>query len=139
MLSPRIIDPIPFRRPMPFMPTLDDAVKISEKEKSSFYVSAFMFQCWISQLCLDNVAQLAEKPNPADRFFQAGNARRGFQKLFGKASDREFGFIFEHLTLFAQSDDPWAERFMHAVSPLSLEHEFTGQFIGPRTPASLRG
>jgi hypothetical protein len=39
---------------------------------------------------------------------------------------------------FAESDDPWAERLMDAVSPLSIEHELTGQFIGPRTPSSLR-
>src|SRR5882757_3334157 len=129
-MTPEIIDPMPFRRPLPFMPTLHDAAKLNEKEKSSFYVSAFLFQCWISHLCLDNTAQLAEKPDPADRLFQAGNAWRGFQKLFGKASGREFGVIFRHLMQFAEYDDPWAERLMHAVAPLSIEHQFTGQFIG---------
>src|SRR5205085_2234203 len=98
---PLIIDPIPSGRPLPFMQTIQDAARLNIQERTTFYVSAYLFQCWISQLTLDYSAQLAEKPDPDDRSFQTGESWRGFQKFFAKASDAEFPEFYIHLMQFA--------------------------------------
>src|SRR6266571_1359151 len=105
-MTPLIIDPPPSGRPLPLMQSIQDAARLNIQQRTTFYVSAFLFQCWISELTLANTAQLAEKPDPNDRSFQTGQAWRGFQKFFGKASDAEFPEIFGHLMQFGDHDDP---------------------------------
>src|ERR1043166_8773736 len=133
-MSPHIIDPS--SRPLPLMQTIQDAARLNIQEHTTFYVSAFLFQCWISELT--NSAQLAEKPDPKDRSFQTGQAWRGFLKFFGKASDAEFPVVFSHLMEFAQYDDPLANHIVEAGGPLAIEHDLTGEFVGSRTPPALR-
>ena len=119
------------------MQTAQDAARLNIQHRTTFYVSAFMFQCWISKLTLDNSAQLAEKPDPNDRSFQTGEAWRGFFKMFGEASDAEFVAFYGHLMEFAQYDDPLAAHLVEAGVGLSIEHDLTGEFLGHRTPAAL--
>jgi hypothetical protein len=135
-MRPLIIDPT--RRPLPQMSTLQDAAKLNLQEKTTFFVSAFLFQGWVSELNLASVALLAEKPDPNDRSFQTGQAWSGFRKYFGRASDAEFPEIFSHVMQFAECDDPLADQVFDAIAPLSIEHEITGNFLGRRTPASFR-
>ncbi|HWX18567.1 MAG TPA: hypothetical protein VN578_01550 [Candidatus Binatia bacterium] len=137
-MNPIIVDPIPSTRPsLPFMASAQDAAKLNAQERTTFYLTAFMFQCWLSQLFNDGIAQLAEKPNPADRAFQSGQARAAFAKLFGQASDAEFSEIFDSITRFAGYDDIFCQVVLDAVFPLSLEHELTGDYLGKRTPPEL--
>ncbi|HSU52516.1 MAG TPA: hypothetical protein VLT36_00495 [Candidatus Dormibacteraeota bacterium] len=105
--------------PLPIMHTFQDAAKLNAQERTTFYVSAFLFQVWICELTLANGAQLAERPNPARRSFQSGQAWRGFQKYFGKASDAELPTLFGHLMQFADYDDPIASHVLDAAFPLS--------------------
>ncbi len=136
-MTPNIIDPVPFRRRLPPMQTAQDAANLNVQHRTTFYISAFMFQCWLSELTLSNTAQLAEKPDPKDRSFQTGEAWRGFFKMFGQASDAEFPAFYGHLMEFAEYDDPFAAHLIEAVVGLSIEHDLTGEFLGPRTPAVL--
>ena len=92
-----IIDPLPSGRRLPLMQTIQDAAKLNVQERTTFYVSAYLFQCWISDLVLANSAQLAEKAAPNDRSFQTGEALRGFHKFFGNTSDAEFPSVFSDL------------------------------------------
>src|SRR5438552_8561792 len=130
-----IIDPS--RRQLPLMYSIQDAAKLNVQEKTTFYVSAFLFQLWLCEFTLANTAQLAEKSDPQDRSFQTGEAWRGFQKYFGKCSDAEFATVFGHLMEFADCDDLMAEHVREAAFPLSVEHDLTGEFLGKHTPAAL--
>jgi hypothetical protein len=119
------------------MHTIQDAAKLNQQECTTFYVSAFLFQCWICELSLANSAQVAQQPDPAKRSFQSGQAWRGFQKVFGRASDAELPNIFNDLMQFGECDDPIAAHILHSAFPLSVEHELTGEFIGSHTPPPL--
>jgi hypothetical protein len=129
--APRIIDPS--RRRLPLMQTIQDAAKLNVQERTTFYVSAFLFGCWVSELTLANSAEFAEKTDPRDRSFQSGQAWRAFLKYFGQASDAEFPAIFGHLMQFADYDDPLAEHVREAALPLSIEH----QLISPQPRSDL--
>jgi hypothetical protein len=107
------------------MNSIQDAVKLNVQERTTFYVSAFLFQCWLGELTLAAAAQLAEKPDPKVHSFQTGQAWRGFLKYFGKASDAEFPEIYSHLMQFGGYDDPLAAHIMAAALPLSIEHDLT--------------
>jgi len=142
-MTPTIIDPIPRR--IPNMQTIQDAAKLNIQECTTFYVSAYLFQVWISELSLANAAQMAEQPDPAQRsplpgkskIFQSGEAWRGFQKYFGKATDAEIPTIFGDLMEFGGCDDLLADHILRSAVPLSIEHEITGDFIGTHTPRLL--
>jgi hypothetical protein len=137
-MSPEIFDPLPQRPALPFMASVEDAVKLNISREDTFYVSAFMFQCWIGQLLVDNGAQLAEKPARENRCFQNGQAWDGYFKMFGKAPDDEFRQFFGHLMRFTGYSDPLADFVFEATVPLSIEHEITGDFVGTRTSPELR-
>jgi hypothetical protein len=77
---PVIVDPPP-RPALPTMHTVQDAIDVCEREKSNFFLSAFMFQGCVYQLNLDCVAQLVERSDPARCCFQTGQARQAFAKL----------------------------------------------------------
>ncbi len=47
----RIIDPTPSRR-LPLMQTIQDAAKLNIQHRTTFYVSAYLFQAWICELSL---------------------------------------------------------------------------------------
>jgi hypothetical protein len=119
------------------MSTIEDAAKLNVQERTTFYVSAFLFQAWISVLTLANAAQFAEKTNPDGRSFQTGQAWRGFLNYFGKAPDVEFPDLFGHLMQFAEYDDPLAAHLFDAIVPLSIEHDLTGNFLGKHTAPVL--
>ncbi len=43
------------------------------------------------------------------------------------------GSLLLHLFRFAEHDDPLAEMLRHALHPLSVEHDCTGDYLGPKT------
>src|SRR5438093_5346888 len=118
---------------LPFMASVDDAIKLTETEQDNFYFSAFMFQCWLAELFNEAIAQFAEKPDPAARSFQSGQAWHRFQKHCGKATDSEFPHVFGSLMRFAQYDDFFCRNVFDASVPLSIEHELTGDYLGTHT------
>jgi hypothetical protein len=134
-MTPRILD---LPSPLPLMHSLHDAARLDAQEHTTFYTTAFLLQCWISELTLFNSAEIAEKPNPNQRSFQTGNAWRGFVKCFGKRSNAKFPTIFGHLMQFGQYQDPFASRVHEAAFPLSVEHELTHEFLGRHSPSALR-
>jgi hypothetical protein len=77
--TPRIIDPIPSRRPLPLMQSIHDDATLNTRERTTFYVSAFLFQVRIAELSLANAAQIAEQPDPAKRSFQSGSENQKSQ------------------------------------------------------------
>ena len=142
------------------MKTFQEALAICEKEKDGFYLSAFMFQAWLGQLLLDAAAQYAEKKDPRDRSMQNGQAWRAFLDLFRRPavqtpessnqppstssppppalSDSDLPHILSDLLRFAGCDDPMSEWLANAAIPLSIEHDCTGDYIGPKSLATAR-
>jgi hypothetical protein len=134
--QPTIIDPVPHRPTLPTMHTVQDAIDVCQREKSNFFLSAFMFQGCVHKLSLDCVAQLAEQPDPAKRRFQTGQARQEFAKRLGGAPDGEFAQLAGHLWSFALHDDQAATQLLEAGSCVEAEHQCTGDFLGSKVPAS---
>ena len=109
------------RGSLPFMKTVEEAIGLCKKERDNFYLDAFMFEAWLGRLALDVAAECAENKSANERHLQAGEARRGFQHLFGGASDQEFPVVFNHLLRFAEYDDCQSEQIRRAFWALSIE------------------
>jgi hypothetical protein len=118
---------------LPLMKTLADATALCEQEKDGFYLTAFAAQCWLGQLVVQAAAEYAEKKNPKDRSLQSGLAWQGFLKLFPQPEDKDFPAILSHVFRFAEYEDPLAAMLRHALYPLSVEHDCTGDYFGPKT------
>lgn len=123
---------------LPFMKTMDDAVRFFLERNDNFYLTAFMIEAWVGQLVMATVAEYAEKNNPRDRLLQAGRAERLFQDTFGGASDPEFPHVFQSLLRFCAHDGALPEMLRKAMLATSFEHEYEGGFIDIRSapPAS---
>ena len=92
-----------------------------------------MIEAWLGQVVLDAAAEYAEKKNAKERRMQAGQSRRCFLKVLGHAKDREFPDIFLTLCRFSEYEGVLPEILLQAASPLSLEHECSGDYFGPKT------
>jgi len=121
------------RGPLPFMKTLDDAAALCQKEQDTFYVTAFMIEAWLGRLVLKNAEEYAEKKNAKDRAMQTGESWRIFNEIFGHAQDNELSDVLGDLLRFAEYDDVQSRILCRAYYPISLEHEYSGDFIGPKT------
>jgi len=75
---------------LPILKTHDDALALAQSADDYFYLAAYKLQVWISELQIEALAQYAEKPNPADRQMQTGQAWRAFQPVFGHVRDQSF-------------------------------------------------
>jgi len=116
------------------MKSIEDAVALCEKEQDNFYVSAFMIEAWLGAVVLEAAAEYAEKKNAKDRAMQSGQAWQGFLKVFGHGNGKEFHHVLQALYRFAEYDDVQARMLLKAIVPVSVEHEYSGDFIGPKTP-----
>jgi len=123
---------------LPFMKTIQDAVAVCEKDQDNFYLTAFMLQAWVGRLINDCMAEYAEKKNPRDRALQTGQAWKFFLEIFGQAGDDEFPAFFGHVCRFAEYDgDSMAQRVMDAYTPLYIEHDVTGEYLGPKNRPAI--
>ncbi len=120
------------------MKTFAEARAISEKLQDGFYLSAFMLQAWIGKLLLEAASQYAEKKDPRDRSLQSGQSLLGFNEIFPRPPDSDLPHILSDLLRFAEHDDPMAALLSSALVPLSLEHDSTGDYIGPKTKDAAR-
>src|SRR6266576_6640887 len=119
---------------LPLMKTVEDAVALCEKERDGFYLNAFVIQGWLAQLVVQAAAEYAEKKDAHDRAMQNGYAWRTFLELFGKAADNEFPHVYSSLLRFADcEDDPLAHILCQASVPLGVEHDCSGDYVGPKT------
>ncbi len=91
--------------PMPFMETMDDAVRICGETQDNFYVTAFMLECWLGRVTCHVVKEYSEKKQAKERRLQKGTARRYFNQTFGHAPDDEVHHIFAHVARFAKYSD----------------------------------
>lgn len=119
--------------PLPFMKSIEDAAAVCEKEKDPFFLDAFMFEAWMGEVVLDGATEYAEKKNAKDRTMQTGQAWRAFLKIFGHVQDEHFHHVFEHFYRFAAYDDVQAAKLLRAIIALSYEHEYYGDYVGPKT------
>ena len=120
-------------RRLPLMKSVADATALCEKEKDGFYLTAFAAQCWLGDLVVRAAAEYAGNKDPKERQLQSGQAWQGFLKLFGQAEDKDFPVLLSHLFRFAEHDDPLANLLRLALHPLSVEHDCTGDYFGPKT------
>jgi hypothetical protein len=116
------------------MKSVAEATALCEQEKDGFYLTAFAVQCWLGQLVVQTAAEYAEKKNPKDRSLQSGQAWQGFLNLVPQPEvNQDLPAILSHLFRFAEYEDPLAALLRHALIPLSVEHDCTGDYFGPKT------
>ena len=114
---------------LPPMTTFEDAFAVSNQHQDGFYLTAFVLEGWLGQLLEQAVAQYAERP-PTDRFLQTGHARVSFDKLFGHAPNGDLPAILDQLWRFSRYDGESLPRILgKAHTPLSIEHDQTGEFV----------
>jgi hypothetical protein len=120
------------------MPSLEEARALSEREGDLFFVQAFYMQSWLSQLQAQAAAEYREPKMRRVRVMQTSQAQRGFLQTFGPSSGLEFSGLLENLYRFTEHDHPLAGLLFGALTPLSIEHESSGDFMEPRTPDPSR-
>src|SRR5947207_11074626 len=117
----------------PLLKSVEDTVALCQKEHDNFYLTAFVIQGWLGGLIEKAVAEYAEKKHAKDRFMQTDQAWRAFLELFGNASDQEFPHVLSSLFRFTEfQDDPLAGILWKAFVPLSIQHDCSGDYIGPK-------
>lgn len=119
------------------MKSLNDAVAICEKEKDSFYVTAFRIETWLGEATVRAVAEYAEKKEAKDRRMQDGEVGRLFQEGFGHCQDFELPHLFGAIARFAEYDDPQSEMVAGAFAALSVEQSPPELPTGKLTPADI--
>ena len=120
------------------MKSMEDAVAVCIKEQDNFYVTAFMIEAWLGRVVLDTAAEYAEKKNARDRAMQSGQAWRGFLQVFGHVKDAEFHHVLQSLYRFTEYDDVQAHILLRSIIPISHEHEFFNDYIGPKSMEVLQ-
>jgi len=120
------------------MKSLEDAVALCAKSQDNFYVTAFMIEVWLGQVVLEAAAEYAGKKAAKDRAMQTGQAWRGFLNVFGHAKGAEFHHILQCLYRFAEYDDVQARILLRSITPLSYEHDCSGDYVGPKSMAVLK-
>ena len=126
------------RGPLPFMKNLDEARALCERERDSFYIDAFLFEAWLGMVSLAAGAEYAEKKNAKDRTMQSGKAWQAFLEIFARARLQDFPYIMESLYRFAEYDDVQSRLLLKSITPLSHEHNFFGDYAGPKTMGVLK-
>jgi hypothetical protein len=119
-------------RSLPVMKSFEDAVSLCDSERDNFYTDAFMLQAWIGHLLDQALADYGDQRRAQSRIMQFGQAQRGFLQVFGNLTDTEFQSLLHNCHRFTGYDDPLAGILLQAVVPLSVEHERSGDFSGPR-------
>lgn len=114
------------------MKSIEDAQALSQLERDTFYVTAFMIEAWLGSASLEAAAEYAEKKNAKDRPMQTGQAYRLFSSVFGPVNDDDLLHVLQCLHRFAEYDDPQARILLRSIIPLSFEHESYGDYIGPK-------
>lgn len=115
------------------MRTFDDAEALFHETHDPFYLAAFLIQCWLGGLVQRATAEYAEKKNPKDRSLQSGESWRSFLELFELTSGKGFRYLLACLFRFSASDDSPGNTLRRALVPLSVEHNVTGDYFGPKT------
>jgi hypothetical protein len=95
---------------------------------------AMGIQQWLAQLLARAMTEYAEKKNPTDRSLQSGHAWTAFAQTFGPLTGSGLLHVCLGLCRFAASDDPLAPVLSGAGRALFLEHDSTGEFLGPKNP-----
>src|SRR5436309_643850 len=119
---------------LPILKSMAEAVALSKKEKDNFYIVLLHIQRWLALLNKETVAEYAEKKNPRERALQTGAAWRGFCRAFGELPDAQFCFLFTSMARLTAYDDPVARCLVQARFALTVEHDCSGDYFGPKTP-----
>lgn len=110
--------------PLPFMDTMDDALRISGETQDNFYVTVFMLEAWLGRITCHIVAEYSEKKQAKDRRLQKGVAKRYYNEMFGHTQDDEIRHIFAHVVRFAEHDDSQSEIIFKVFGMLGADMPF---------------
>jgi len=119
---------------LPLINNSEEAIALAEQTHDDFYLAAFRLQVWLSELSIQAVAEYADKPKPEDRAMQTGQAWRTFFSALGGVSDENLYQVIQCLTRFSECDNPLSQLLLRALAPIYLEHDFSGDFLGPKAP-----
>jgi hypothetical protein len=120
-------------RVLPLMQTFEDAAALYDREKDPFYLAAFMIQLWLGGLVQSAAAEYAEKKNPRERSVQSSEAWRSLRQLFNLQPGKACCYLLSCLFRFCAVDNSPRNSLRRALVPLSIEHDLTGDYLGPKT------
>ncbi len=115
----------------------EDAETLCHHQQDHFYLGAFLIQSWLGGLLQRTAAEYAEKKNPRDRSLQTGESWQAFLDTFNRSTRRGYCYLLSSLFRFAGSDHSPANSLRRALVPLSIEHDCTGQYLGPKALKDL--
>jgi hypothetical protein len=118
---------------LPIFSTSEQAVALAQQHQDLFYLTAFKIQIWVGDLLTQAMAEYTDKPDPADRAMQTGQAWRAFESDLGRVCDEEFHLVVQWLTRYAESQNPIATNLRAALVLVYREHERSGDFLGPES------
>ena len=87
---------------------------------------------WLAFLHQEMVTEYAEKKT-RHRSPQTGQAWRAFNQIFGGLTVPQLLRVVTAMLHFTQEDDILAQSLRNSLAPLLLEHELSGDFLGPNT------
>jgi hypothetical protein len=119
---------------LPTMTSPEQACSLARQNHDHFYLDAFLMQVWLSNAAIDAIAHYAEKPNPADRHMQTGAALCAFHVTFPDLSSPKLLPFIHNLVRFSECHNPICLTLLKALAPVYIEHDLTGDYLGPKSP-----
>ncbi|HWX22772.1 MAG TPA: hypothetical protein VN578_22965 [Candidatus Binatia bacterium] len=120
---------------LPLLLNVDNAAALCLQEKDPFYLVAFMLQNWLGDVVIHAATEYAEKKNPKERALQSGEAWRRFNETFKLQLPTMCYCLFGQMLLFIASDNSHGNSLRRAWVALNIEHEATGDYLGPKSAA----
>ncbi|HPC60254.1 MAG TPA: hypothetical protein PKX23_06320 [Verrucomicrobiota bacterium] len=124
---------------LPTLETLDEAIALCDQHRDDFFLDAYLIRNWLAQIQAETEKEYTRKARASFRALQMGQAQCAFLKTFGNCRETDFTLLLQSLYRFAEYSDAMARHLAHAVRPLAVEHELSGDFDPARLPdPSLR-
>jgi hypothetical protein len=124
---------LPFAMDLPF-DDLEGSMTPITVAHENFSFDSLMIHAWLSQLLEEALGVYATRKQSQFSGLQAGQAHRGFLKIFGNPNDAEVHRLIQNMYRFTSCDDPLAAILLRALDALSAEHESSNDFSGRRAP-----
>lgn len=124
--------------PLPVMHTFEDVLRMVKETSDSFYMTAFILECWLGQLTNYYVAEYSEKKQAKERQLQTGIGLRLFDETFQLNSPEEVQRIIECIARFAEYRDPQSQIVFRAFGCMNQDFPFPDLASMAALPAEER-
>jgi hypothetical protein len=122
------------REELPAWKSFEDCKAYAEEKGDSFYITAFMLECWIGDVQTKAIEQFSKKAKPAERAFQSGGAWESWNDVFGHAKPEEWPYLLDCIGRYSQCVSNEMPRILHSALNLLAIEDKHGEPILPRFP-----